>query len=77
MATNLEQELIEKVRALPPDEQQAVLEIVERMIQPASKMTILEKIIERSKQVPNEVWQRVPADGAEQHDHYLYRAPKK
>src|SRR5712692_7182157 len=77
MATKIEQELIEKLRILPPEQQQAVLEIVERMVQPASKMTILEKISERSKQVPDEVWERVPTDGAEQHDHYLYGAPKK
>lgn len=77
MAANIEQELIERLRALPPEQQQTVLEMVARMAQPASKMTILEKISERSKQLPDEVWERVPADGAEQHDHYLYGAPKK
>jgi hypothetical protein len=27
--------------------------------------------------VPEEVLSRLPADGAEQHDHYLYGSPKK
>ena len=77
--STVEQTILEKLRILPPEQQQAVLEIIERMAQQQvpRKMTILEKISERSKQVPNEVWERIPADGAEQHDHYLYGAPKK
>lgn len=77
--STVEQTILEKLRILPPEQQQAVLEIIERMAQQQAprKMTILEKISERSKQVPNEVWERIPADGAEQHDHYLYGAPKK
>lgn len=27
--------------------------------------------------VPEEVFERLPEDGAEQHDHYLYDSPKK
>ena len=77
--STVEQTILEKLRILPPEQQQAVLEIIERMGQQQAprKMTILEKISERSKQVPDEVWERIPADGAEQHDHYLYGAPKK
>lgn len=32
---------------------------------------------EISAQVPLEEWEKVPADGAEQHDHYLYGSPKR
>lgn len=35
---------------------------------------IIEKI---SSQVPLEEWKKLPADGAEQHDHYLYGAPQR
>ena len=31
---------------------------------------------EISAQVPLEEWEKLPADGAEQHDHYLYGSPK-
>jgi hypothetical protein len=32
---------------------------------------------EISARVPLEEWEKLPADGAEQHDHYLYGSPKK
>jgi hypothetical protein len=32
---------------------------------------------EISSQVPLEEWEKLPADGAEQHDHYLYGSPKR
>jgi hypothetical protein len=36
------------------------------------------KIIEElSSQVPLDEWAELPADGAEQHDHYLYGSPKR
>ncbi len=79
MAANIEERVVEKMRALPQEKQQEVLEFVESLateIEP-QKQTIWEKIREHAKDVPDEVWEQVPADGAEQHDHYLYGAPKK
>jgi hypothetical protein len=32
---------------------------------------------EISAQVPFDEWQKLPADGAEQHDHFLYGSPKR
>lgn len=32
---------------------------------------------EISSQVPIEEWEKLPTDGAEQHDHYLYGSPKR
>ncbi len=29
------------------------------------------------RDIPAEEWQKLPTDGAENHDHYLYGAPKK
>ena len=78
MATNIEEILIDKVRALPLEKQQQVLSFLEGL-QPeeSRKQTIWEKIREHAKEVPDEVWEQIPADGAEQHDHYLYGTPKK
>ena len=36
-----------------------------------------EIVQEISAQVPLEEWEKLPADGAEQHDHYLYGSPKR
>jgi hypothetical protein len=39
--------------------------------------TIWDKIEEITKDVPDEVWEELPADGAENHDFYLYGTPQK
>lgn len=38
---------------------------------------IWEVILERMKALPPEVFERLPTDGASEHDHYLYGAPKR
>jgi len=38
---------------------------------------IWEVITERMKPVPLEVFERLPKDGASEHDHYLYGLPKR
>ncbi len=79
MAANIEEQIVEKMRTLPVEKQQEVLKFVESLavqIEP-QKQTIGEKIQEIIKDVPDEVWERMPTDGAEQHDHYLYGTPKK
>ena len=43
----------------------------------ADGSSIWETIDEIMRAVPEEALRRVPTDGAEQHDHYLYGAPKK
>jgi hypothetical protein len=61
-----------------------VLSMVEEML--SEKEVIQDRLAVRplweivdeiSAQVPLEEWQKLPADGAEQHDHYLYGSPKK
>jgi Arc/MetJ-type ribon-helix-helix transcriptional regulator len=32
---------------------------------------------ELRKSIPQEEWDRLPADGASQHDHYIYGTPKR
>jgi Arc/MetJ-type ribon-helix-helix transcriptional regulator len=38
---------------------------------------IWERIIERSAAIPEEEWDKLPTDLAEQHDHYLYGTRKR
>jgi hypothetical protein len=86
MSSNVEQSLIEKLRELPPEKQLEVLDFVETLLEPkdsgesqgaTARKSIWEEIDEIARQVPEEAWEQVPADGAEQHDHYLYGAPRK
>ena len=41
------------------------------------KRPIWEVIAERVQALPPEVWERLPEDGASQHDHYIYGLPKR
>ena len=50
--------------------------ICEGAAKPPAK-PIWERILERSAAVPDEEWDKLPADLAEQHDHYLYGTPKR
>jgi hypothetical protein len=84
VAANLENTIQEKVKALPPEKQQRVLSMVEEMLsekeatQGRDGVRPLWEIAEEiSSQVPLEEWEKLPVDGAEQHDHYLYGSPKK
>jgi Arc/MetJ-type ribon-helix-helix transcriptional regulator len=38
---------------------------------------IWERILERSAAIPDEEWEKLPTDGAEQHDHYIYGVSKR
>ncbi|MGB9182018.1 MAG: hypothetical protein WCB68_22505 [Pyrinomonadaceae bacterium] len=86
MSSHLEETVIEKLRELPIEKQQVVLEFVETLLAPhtheigeqmSASKTIWEKLEEITKEVPDEMWEQLPTDGAEQHDHYLYGVPKK
>jgi hypothetical protein len=84
MAANLENTIQEKVKALPPEKQQRVLSLVEEMLSEkeatqgrVAVRPLWEIAEEISAQIPLEEWEKLPADGAEQHDHYLYGSPKK
>ncbi len=83
MAANVENAIHEKVKSLPLEKQQRVLSLVEEMLsEEAANDSIAvrpfwEIAQEISSQVPLEEWEKLPADGAEQHDHYLYGSPKR
>lgn len=42
-----------------------------------TRTPIWETIASAAKKVPQEVRDRLPKDGAEQHDHYIYGTPKR
>lgn len=82
MSSELEQEIQEKICALPETKQQRVLALIDEflreaeVVRPSSERPIWEIFEGLSKLVPHEEWSKLPSDGAEQHDHYLYGAPK-
>ena len=80
MQTEIAETIYEKVKVLSLDKQEEVLEFVEEKLAFAENndsRPIWEKIVEISDGVPEEEWAKLPADGAENLDHYLYGAPKK
>jgi len=38
---------------------------------------IWDRILERTASIPDEEWDKLPTDLAEQHDHYIYGTPKR
>ena len=84
MAANLEDQLIDKVRALPPEKQQEALRLLDTLTTgPSSEGTdvdrrpIWEVVDEINSGLPADTWENVPTDGSINLDHYLYGAPKQ
>jgi hypothetical protein len=86
MAANLEDQLIDKVRALPPNKQQEALRLLNTLATDASvepngvgvdRRAIWELVEEINKGLPEDTWDNVPTDGSINLDHYLYGAPKR
>src|SRR5271165_1897898 len=44
---------------------------------PAAEKPIWEVIEEENRLIPPEVWDALPTDLSEQHDHYIYGTPKR
>jgi hypothetical protein len=73
MAANLEDQLIDKVRALPPDKQQEALRLLDKLAsEPGSephgtrvdRRPIWEIIEEINGGLPKDTWDDVPTDGS-------------
>jgi len=84
MAANLEDQLINKVRTLPPNKQQEALRLLDTLASGASsqrtdvdRKPIWEVVDEINAGLPADTWENVPTDGSINLDHYLYGAPKK
>ncbi len=77
MAANLESVINEKLRALPPEKQQQVLEFVEGLANGNQRETISQKLERHLRTVPADELEELPADASENLDHFLYGAPKR
>ncbi len=84
--TELLQRAIERVQALPIDEQDRLARLMLDAAEAANEANgegsterkpIWEKIRERAEKIPPEVWERLPEDGASEVDHYIYGTPKR
>jgi hypothetical protein len=76
MPNDLTQIVAEKMQVLPIEEQQKVVEFVDLLSKPKKK-TLLEKLNDITSKLSEETLAKLPVDGAENIDHYLYGAPKK
>ena len=48
-----------------------------RIVLEPARPSLAEQITARARDLPQEVLDRLPTDGAAQHDHYLYGTPKR
>ena len=86
VAPNLEDQLIEKVQALPSDKQQEAIRYLDSLANEGDsesngtgvdRRPIWEVVNEINAELPADTWDTVPADGSINLDHYLYGAPKQ
>ena len=80
--TNLEQTIIEKVHAFPPEKQKKLLDYAEtledeKVVEETEHQTIWEMVKEFAEEVPKEAWDELSTDGSINVDHYLYGHKKK
>ena len=74
----VEEQIVEKIRTLTDKEREDVLRYVDGVLSKHKPDTsLVEKLLALSSQVPDEVWDRIPTDGSEQHDHYIYGTKKR
>lgn len=77
MSANLEGAINEKLKSLPPEKQQQVLDFVEELANGAPHETISDKLARHLRSVPSDELEELPADASENLDHYLYGAARK
>ena len=80
MSVNLQQTIQEQIRVLSEEEMRQVLNFVndlrkEKTVSPAKPISAIFEDL--SSEILLDEWRELPSDGAENHDHYLYGAPKK
>ncbi|MCH8961674.1 MAG: hypothetical protein IH820_10235 [Bacteroidetes bacterium] len=84
--TELLAKALDRAQGLPEDEQDRVARLILDEVEAFGKENgeeeplnkpFWERIVERSKEVPDEVWEELPKDGAAEIDHYLYGSPKR
>ncbi len=75
---NIQQAVIEKLAMLSLDKRRQALYFIEELARSEPpRQTLWEMMQECIKDVPSEAFDDLPTDGALNHDHYLYGAPKR
>ena len=73
-----EDQIVDKIRALSDSERDDVMRYVDSVLKRNERPSTLgDRIKQLVADVPEDVWDRVPADGSEQHDHYIYSTRKR
>jgi len=75
MQTETLEKISQKVKVLSAEQQEQVLEFVEKLEPP--RRTLWEIRKEHLKDIPEEELDKIPTDASVNLDHYLYGAPKK
>lgn len=75
-AVTLPAELCRAAGVSPGADLVAEVEAGRIVVQPAGP-SLAERIVARAAALPPETLARLPADGASQHDHYIYGTPKR
>jgi Arc/MetJ-type ribon-helix-helix transcriptional regulator len=65
------------VQRLEQEQSQANQPVLSQAEAAPSHKPIWEVADELRKSIPPEEWAKLPVDGAEQHDHYIYGTPKR
>ena len=65
------------VQRLKQEQAQVVPSATDQGESANSRKPIWERILERAAAISDEEWDKLPVDGAEQHDHYIYGTPKR
>lgn len=73
MIAELETTLVQEFRRLTLDQQQQVLSFVVQLAEEQQPQGDLwDDVDAYLKEVPTEVWDQIPADSSDQHDHYAH-----
>lgn len=75
MQSDVAETIYERVKELPLEKQKEILEQIQA-IADSEAPSIWEKLRAHTEHILDEDWEKLPVDGAEQHDHYLYGTPK-
>jgi Arc/MetJ-type ribon-helix-helix transcriptional regulator len=65
------------VQRLEQEQTQATTPAVSQERAAQASKPIWEEILELTADIPDEEWDKLPTDLAEQHDHYIYGIPKR
>lgn len=75
MQTKITEKITTHVTRLSTEQQKEILDYVEKFEPP--RQTLWDAVRDIVADIPQDVLEKLPVDGAENHDHYLYGASKK